>query len=358
VIRYRIDGRLQIQKLSSEINRFQAPIISRLKIMAHLNIAERRLPQDGRIKMRVNQHEIDVRVSIIPMIHGEGIVMRLLDKTRMVFSLTSVGMFPDHYKTFKQLIELPHGILLVTGPTGSGKSTTLYSALNEIKDETLKIITVEDPVEYQQPGISQIQVHSKIGLTFAAALRSILRHDPDVVLIGEMRDLETAESAIQASLTGHLVFSTLHTNDSPSAFTRLIDMGIEPFLVGSTVESVQAQRLVRTICSECKAPHDMPSLDIPADFPQDGPTVHVFKGNGCRACRQSGFKGRTGIYELLVTDDEIREMCVQRVNASNIRNYAVKQGMVTLRQDGWRKVLKGVTTIDEIARVTAGDIVA
>jgi type II secretion system protein E len=358
VIRYRIDGRLQIQKLSSEINRFQAPIISRLKIMAHLNIAERRLPQDGRIKMRVNQHEIDVRVSIIPMIHGEGIVMRLLDKTRMVFSLTSVGMFPDHYKTFKQLIELPHGILLVTGPTGSGKSTTLYSALNEIKDETLKIITVEDPVEYQQPGISQIQVHSKIGLTFAAALRSILRHDPDVVLIGEMRDLETAESAIQASLTGHLVFSTLHTNDSPSAFTRLIDMGIEPFLVGSTVESVQAQRLVRTICSECKVPQDMPSLDIPADFPQDGPTVHVFKGNGCRACRQSGFKGRTGIYELLVTDDEIREMCVQRVNASNIRNYAVKQGMVTLRQDGWRKVLKGVTTIDEIARVTAGDIVA
>ena len=358
IIRYRIDGRLQTQKMPPEINRFQMPIISRLKIMAHLNIAERRLPQDGRIKMRVNQHEIDVRVSIIPMIFGEGIVMRLLDKTRMVFSLTSVGMFPDHHKTFKQLIELPHGILLVTGPTGSGKSTTLYSALNEIKDETLKIITVEDPVEYQQVGISQIQVHSKIGLTFAAALRSILRHDPDVVLIGEMRDLETAESAIQASLTGHLVFSTLHTNDAPSAFTRLIDMGIEPFLVGSTVESVQAQRLVRTVCGECKMTHDMPALDVPADFPQDGPTVHVFKGTGCRACRQSGFKGRTGIYELLVTDDEIREMCVQRVNASQIRNYVVKAGMVTLRQDGWRKVLKGVTTIDEVARVTAGDIVA
>ncbi len=358
IIRYRIDGRLQTQKMPPEINRFQSPIISRLKIMAHLNIAERRLPQDGRIKMRVNQHEIDVRVSIIPMIFGEGIVMRLLDKTRMVFSLTSVGMFPDHHKTFKQLIELPHGILLVTGPTGSGKSTTLYSALNEIKDETLKIITVEDPVEYQQVGISQIQVHAKIGLTFAAALRSILRHDPDVVLIGEMRDLETAESAIQASLTGHLVFSTLHTNDAPSAFTRLIDMGIEPFLVGSTVESVQAQRLVRTVCSECKKPHDMPSLDVPTDFPQDGPVVHLFKGSGCRACRQSGFKGRTGIYELLVTDDEIREMCVQRVNASQIRNYVVKNGMVTLRQDGWRKVLKGVTTIDEVARVTAGDIVA
>jgi general secretion pathway protein E/type IV pilus assembly protein PilB len=357
-IRYRIDGRLQIQKMPPEINMFQMPIISRLKIMAHLNIAERRLPQDGRIKMRVSNHEIDVRVSIIPMIHGEGIVMRLLDKTRMVFSLTSVGMFPDHYKTFKQLIDLPHGILLVTGPTGSGKSTTLYSALNEIKDETLKIITVEDPVEYQQPGISQIQVHSKIGLTFASALRSILRHDPDVVLIGEMRDLETAESAIQASLTGHLVFSTLHTNDAPSAFTRLIDMGIEPFLVGSTVESVQAQRLVRMVCSECKVPHEIPAADVPADFPQDGPTVHVFKGTGCRACRQSGCKGRTGIYELLVTDDEIREMCVQRVNASQIRNYAVKKGMVTLRKDGWRKVLKGVTTIDEVAMVTAGDIVA
>jgi general secretion pathway protein E/type IV pilus assembly protein PilB len=358
-IRYRIDGMLQLQKLPPEINRFQAAIISRIKIMSRLNIAEKRLPQDGRIKMRVHGHEIDVRVSIIPMIHGEGIVMRLLDKTRMVFNLANVGMLPDTYGTFKQLIDRPHGIILVTGPTGSGKTTTLYSALNEIKDETLKIITVEDPVEYHNDGISQIQVHSKIGMTFAAALRSILRHDPDVILIGEMRDLETAESAIQASLTGHLVFSTLHTNDAPSAFTRLIDMGIEPFLVSSTVEGIMAQRLVRTICSECKTPYQPDIKDLPFDFPlkdrNDGPVPTLWKGAGCRACRQTGFRGRSGIYELLVTNDSIRELVVQRVNANLIRHEAMKYGMLTLRQDGWRKVLQGITTLDEIARVTAGD---
>ena len=355
-IRYRIDGILQTQSLPPEINRFQAAIISRIKIMAHLNIAEKRLPQDGRIKMRVQNREIDVRVSIIPMIHGEGIVMRLLDKGRMVFNLANVGMMPEHYKTFKQLIDRPHGIVLVTGPTGSGKSTTLYSALNEIKDETLKIITVEDPVEYQQPGISQIQVASKIGLTFAHSLRSILRHDPDVILIGEMRDLETAESAIQASLTGHLVFSTLHTNDSPSAFTRLIDMGIEPFLVSSTVEGVMAQRLVRTICPECKEKYELPAADVPSDYPRDATVVPLHRGAGCRACRQTGFRGRQGIFELMVTGDTIRELCVQRANASAIRNQALKEGMTTLRQDGWRKVQQGITTIDEVARVTAGDI--
>jgi general secretion pathway protein E/type IV pilus assembly protein PilB len=356
-IRYRIDGLLQIQPLPPEINRFQNAIISRLKIMSHLNIAEKRLPQDGRIKMRVQGREIDVRVSIIPMNFGEGIVMRLLDKGRMTFNLSSVGMLPDTYALFKKLIDLPHGILLVTGPTGSGKSTTLYSALNEIKDETLKIITVEDPVEYQQNGISQIQVHSKIGLTFAAALRSILRHDPDVVLIGEMRDMETAESGIQASLTGHLVFSTLHTNDAPSAFTRLIDMGIEPFLVASTVEGVMAQRLVRTICPDCKVEYE--PHEVPDDFPRegDGP-VRLWHGKGCRACRQSGFRGRTGIYELMVTGDSIRDMVVQRVNASAIRKQALKEGMITLRRDGWRKVQAGITTIDEVARVTAGDIIA
>src|SRR5262245_47701168 len=310
-IRYRVDGILQTQMLPPEITRFQAAIISRIKIMSHLNIAEKRLPQDGRIKMRVQGREIDVRVSIIPMIHGEGIVMRLLDKGRMVFNLANVGMLPDSYATFKRLIDLPHGIILVTGPTGSGKSTTLYSALNEIKDETLKIITVEDPVEYQQPGISQIQVHSKIGLTFAHSLRSILRHDPDVILIGEMRDLETAESAIQASLTGHLVFSTLHTNDAPSAFTRLIDMGIEPFLVGSTVEGVMAQRLVRTICADCKVSFNLPLADLPSDFPvEDRSLGHatLTHGTGCRSCRRTGFRGRTGIHELMVTGDQIREM--------------------------------------------------
>jgi len=360
-IRYRIDGLLQTQVLPPEISRFQSAIISRIKIMARLNIAEKRLPQDGRIKMRVQGREIDVRVSIIPMIHGEGICLRLLDKGRMVFSLANVGMLPDTYGMFRQLIDRPHGILLVTGPTGSGKSTTLYSALNEIKDETLKIITVEDPVEYQQPAISQIQIHHKIGLSFGHALRSILRHDPDVILIGEMRDLETAEAAIQASLTGHLVFSTLHTNDSPSAFTRLIDMGVEPFLVSSTVEGVMAQRLVRTICPECKQPHAHDPKSVPVDFPWDRNGTEPCSlplGTGCRACRQTGFRGRTGIYELMITSDTIRDMVVQRTNAFHIRNQAFKEGMVTLRKDGWRKVLSGVTSIEEVARVTAGDIIA
>jgi general secretion pathway protein E/type IV pilus assembly protein PilB len=360
-IRYRIDGLLQTQMLPPEITVFQSAIISRIKIMSRLNIAEKRLPQDGRIKMRVQGREIDVRVSIIPMIHGEGIVMRLLDKGRMVFNLANVGMLPDVYGTFKKLIDMPHGILLVTGPTGSGKSTTLYSALNEIKDEATKIITVEDPVEYQQPGISQIQTHAKIGLTFAASLRSILRHDPDVILIGEMRDLETAESAIQASLTGHLVFSTLHTNDAPSAFTRLIDMGIEPFLVASTVEGVMAQRLVRTICKDCKEEWVIDVKEIPQDFPgldlAAGTHPTLWRGKGCKSCRNSGFRGRTGIHELMVNTDRIKEMTVQRINATVIRHEALKSGMITLRADGWRKVLKGITSIDEVARVTAGDII-
>jgi general secretion pathway protein E/type IV pilus assembly protein PilB len=359
-IRYRVDGLLQTQNLPPEINRFQAAIISRIKIMSRLNIAEKRLPQDGRIKMRVQGREIDVRVSIIPMIHGEGIVMRLLDKGRMVFDLKNVGMLDDIYGTFKMLINRPHGIVLVTGPTGSGKSTTLYSALNEIKNEALKIITVEDPVEYQQPGISQIQVHHKIGLTFAHSLRSILRHDPDVILIGEMRDLETAESGIQASLTGHLVFTTLHTNDAPSAFTRLIDMGVEPFLVSSTVEGVMAQRLVRTICPDCKVPFKPEVNELPFDFPladlNKGPAPVIYKGAGCRSCRQTGYRGRTGIHELMVTGDVIRELVSQRVNANVIRHEAIKGGMITLRKDGWRKVLMGITTVDEVARVTAGDL--
>jgi len=379
-IRYRIDGLLQQQNLPQEINRFQLAIVSRLKIMARLNIAEKRLPQDGRIKMKVAGREIDVRVSIIPMVHGEGVVMRLLDKGRMAFNLKSCGMLPDIYGTFKQLIDRPHGIVLVTGPTGSGKSTTLYSALNEIKDETTKIITVEDPVEYQQEGISQIQTHAKIGMTFGHALRSILRHDPDVILVGEIRDMETAEMAIQASLTGHMVFSTLHTNDAPSAFTRMIDMGVEPFLVSSTVEGVMAQRLVRTVCPECKTAFVPDQDDLPMDFPlrRGGPkpaadvaiqqgviemmgaaAAHngsLWKGVGCRACRQSGYRGRTGIHELLVNNDVIKELIVQRVNSGVIRHEALKAGMITLRQDGWRKVLNGTTTTDEVGRVTAGDI--
>jgi general secretion pathway protein E/type IV pilus assembly protein PilB len=354
-IRYRIDGILQSQKMHAAIGRFQSAIITRLKIMSRLNIAEKRLPQDGRIKMRLHNREIDVRVSIIPMIHGEGICLRLLDKSRMVFNLANVGMLPDTYQTFRRLIDRPHGIVLVTGPTGSGKTTTLYSGLNEIKSDTDKIITVEDPVEYHNEGISQIQVHAKIGLTFAACLRSILRHDPDVILIGEMRDMETAESAIQASLTGHLVFSTLHTNDAPSAFTRLIDMGVEPFLVASTVEGVMAQRLVRSICSECKEEYKPDLLELPDDFPKDKASV-LYRGRGCRACHKTGFRGRAGIFELMVTGETIREMCVQRTNASAIRKQALKEGMITLRQDGWRKVLQGMTTIEEVARVTAGDV--
>ena len=361
-IRYRIDGLLQIQRLPEGINRWQNAIVSRLKIMARLNIAEKRLPQDGRIKMKVQGREVDVRVSIIPMVHGEGIVMRLLDKGRMVFNLKNIGFVEDYDKKFRQLIDRPHGIVIVTGPTGSGKSTTLYSALNEVKDETTKIITVEDPVEYQQAGICQIQTHAKIGLTFAAALRSILRHDPDVVLIGEMRDLETAESAIQASLTGHLVFSTLHTNDAPSAFTRLIDMKVEPFLVASTVEGILAQRLVRTICPDCKTPYDPAGTEeLPIDFPKadaitGAPWQSVFKGEGCRNCRNSGYRGRTGIHELLVNSDLIRDLIVQKVNASVIRMEALKQGMRTLRQDGFLKCIRGTTTLDEVGRTTAGDI--
>ncbi len=379
-IRYRIDGLLQKQNLPPEIDRFAMAIVSRIKIMARLNIAEKRLPQDGRIKMRVQGREIDVRVSIIPMIHGESVVMRLLDKGRMAFSLKSCGMLPDIYGTFKQLIDRPHGIVLVTGPTGSGKSTTLYSALNEIKDETTKIITVEDPVEYNQEGISQIQTHTKIGLTFGHALRSILRHDPDVILVGEIRDKETAEMAIQASLTGHMVFSTLHTNDAPSAFTRMIDMGVEPFLVSSTVEGVMAQRLVRTVCQDCKKLYVPEPEEMPLDFPlrkgalKPAPDIAIqqgmvemmgagatgdgtlWKGTGCRSCRQSGYRGRTGIHELLVNNDVIKDLIGQRVNSGVIRHEALKGGMITLRQDGWRKVLNATTTIDEVARTTAGDV--
>lgn len=354
VIRFRVDGLLRIQPVSQEINYFQAAIISRLKIMAKLNIAEKRLPQDGRIKMRVQGREIDVRMSIIPMMHGEGIVLRILDKSRMVFNLKNVGLSSEMSKTFHELIGLPHGIILVTGPTGSGKTTTLYSALNEIKDPTIKIITVEDPVEYQTPGINQIQVHSKIGLTFAAGLRSILRHDPDVILIGEIRDGETANAAIQASLTGHLVFSTLHTNDAAGAFTRLVDMGVEPYLAASTVEGVMAQRLVRILCPACKTAFRPTEDDVPADFPRPLPEV-LYQPVGCRQCRETGFKGRQGIFELLRTDEGIRQLCIERASTVQIVSYGLRCGLITLRQDGWRKVLAGQTTIDEVTRITKPD---
>jgi general secretion pathway protein E/type IV pilus assembly protein PilB len=353
-IRYRVDGLLRVQPVPQEIHQFYKAIITRLKIMARLNIAEKRLPQDGRIELRVGGREIDVRMSIIPMLHGEGVVLRILDKGRMVFNLANVGM-PDSIKLpFYELINMPHGIVLVTGPTGSGKSTTLYSALNEIKDPTLKIITVEDPVEYHMSGINQIQVHSKIGLTFAAGLRSILRHDPDVILIGEIRDYETAESAIQASLTGHLVFSTLHTNDSASAFTRLIDMGVEPYLCASTVEGVLAQRLVRRLCPKCKVAYRPGDEDVPTDFPRPLPEV-LFKPGNCRDCRDTGYSGRVGIFELLRTDDAVRQLCIERASSTQIRHVALRNGLITLRQCGYDLVIQGVTSVDEVVRITKGD---
>ncbi len=355
VIRYRIDGILHTQPVPPEINHFRAAIISRLKIMAKLNIAEKRLPQDGRIKIRVKGREVDVRVSVIPMIHGESLVMRILDKGAMKFELRSLGMSAETYKTFRQLISLPHGIILVTGPTGSGKTTTLYSSLIEINDPTTKIITTEDPVEYQLPGINQIQVHPKIGLTFAHSLRSILRHDPDVVLVGEIRDLETAENAIQASLTGHLVFSTLHTNDAAGAFTRMGDMGVEPFLVASTVEGIMAQRLVRRLCS-CARPVDLNDLELPDDFPHDLMTDQpILAPVGCRECRDVGYRGRMGIYELLVTTNELRQMAHDRVSTWEIKKAAMAGGMKTLRDDGWLKVIEGKTSVDEVLRITKGD---
>jgi general secretion pathway protein E/type IV pilus assembly protein PilB len=289
------------------------------------------------------------------MLHGEGVVMRLLDKSRMSFDLKAVGMPPTVMKIYRQLIDLPHGIVLVTGPTGSGKSTTLYSALNEIKDPTVKIITVEDPVEYQMDGISQIQVHSRIGLTFAAGLRSILRHDPDVVLIGEIRDGETAQAAIQASLTGHLVFSTLHTNDAPSAFTRLVDMGVEPYLVASTVEGILAQRLVRRLCAHCKVATPIDKVELPVDFPRDLTSV-VYEPKGCRECRDTGYAGRIGVFELLRTDPIVQRMCVEQKSSTEIRDYALRAGMTTLRSSGWEQVAAGVTSIEEVVRLTRGDL--
>jgi general secretion pathway protein E len=357
-IRYRIDGMLHPQPIPPEISRFQAAMISRLKIMARLNIAEKRLPQDGRIKLRVSGREIDVRVSVIPMLHGEGIVMRLLDKGRMEFSLEALGMEHDLHVRYSELIRMPHGIVLVTGPTGSGKTTTLYSSLLEIKDESTKIITTEDPVEYQLEGINQIQVHPKIGLTFAASLRSILRHDPDIVLVGEIRDMETAENAIQASLTGHMVFSTLHTNDAPSAYTRLVDMGVEPFLVASTVEAVMAQRLVRTLCMKCREAYRPTREDLPKDFLWDEYERRgqpLYRPRGCRGCRQLGFEGRQGIFELCVTTDAVRQLAHDRSSSWEIRQAARKDGMRTLREDAWLKVLSGITTVDEVLRVTKSD---
>jgi general secretion pathway protein E len=349
-VRYRVDGMLRLQPMPPEIQRFRAAIVSRLKIMAKLNIAEKRLPQDGRIRLTVRGRDIDVRVSVIPMVHGEGVVMRLLDRSRSALSLDAV-QFPDQIRqAWDELIRRPHGLLLVTGPTGSGKTTTLYSSLCEIRRPDLKIITVEDPVEYNLKSISQIQVQSQIGLTFAAGLRSILRHDPDVVLIGEVRDSETATSAIQASLTGHLVFSTIHTNDAASAFTRLVDMGVEPYLVSSTVEGVLAQRLVRRLCGTCRIAFQPTPDQLPPDLPHANSDV-LYTAAGCRECHHSGYQGRVAIFELLTNNSRIRRLCMDQAPASEIRSVAIENGMQTLRQMAWQRVLAGETSLEELIRV-------
>lgn len=353
-IRYRIDGVLQDIPVPSQIKRFQPAIVSRVKILSHLNIAEKRLPQDGRIKIRLKQHEIDVRVSIIPMLHGEAVVMRLLRQDCSLMNVTELGMPERELRMFRNILEMPHGIVLVTGPTGSGKTTTLYSALNEINDAVRKIVTIEDPIEYQLRGVNQIQVSEKSGLSFARGLRAILRHDPDVVLIGEIRDHETAQIAVQASLTGHLVFSTLHTNDAPGAATRLIDMGVEPYLVASSLEAVLAQRLVRVLCPHCKQIDDSPRAAAIAERIFNGAAERppIYRAAGCRNCRQTGYMGRHGIFEMMGMNQDIRQLILKSISSGEIRQAALKYGLRTLNDDGWRLVGMGITTPEEVMRVT------
>jgi general secretion pathway protein E/type IV pilus assembly protein PilB len=351
-IRYRIDGMLQDVPVPAQIKRFQPAIVSRIKILSALNIAEKRLPQDGRIKIRVKGSEVDVRISVIPMIHGEAVVMRLLRQDAEMMRLEDLGMAEREERLFRHVLSLPHGIALVTGPTGSGKTTTLYSALNEINDSVRKIITIEDPVEYQLKGINQIQVAEKAGMTFARGLRSILRHDPDVVLVGEIRDEETAQIAVQASLTGHLVFSTLHTNDAPGALTRLVDMGVEPYLVASSLESVLAQRLVRTLCPECKVLDQSARTQALRERVEALRAAVIYSPGGCRACRQTGFQGRRAVFEMMGMTPEIRQLLLRNTSSGEFKEVARRDGMTTLTEDGWRMVCAGFTCPDEVLRVS------
>jgi general secretion pathway protein E len=351
IARFRIDGILYniltIQK------RFQASIASRVKIMSGLNIAEKRLPQDGGIRIKIGGRDVDIRVSIVPTAFGERIVLRLLYRESALLPLDQIGFSGTTLSRFKDLIERPHGIILVTGPTGSGKTTTLYAALSKINSPDKNIITIEDPIEYQLKGIGQIQVNPKIQLTFAAGLRSVLRQDPDVILVGEIRDGETAEIAIQAALTGHLVFSTLHTNDAAGAVTRLIDMKIEPFLISSSVMAILAQRLVRVLCKECREPYQISPAEITElEIKRDVEGTSVYRAKGCESCFQSGYLGRTAIYELLHMDDEMRHLIMKNSDASMIKALAMERGMTTLRQDGADKILKGITSVEEVVRVT------
>jgi len=353
-IRYRIDGVLHTTNVPPEIRRFHAAIVSRIKILSNLNIAEKRLPQDGGFKIKAQNRDIDLRVSIIPTAFGGAVVMRILDKQSVLLSLDQLGLIDEALAGVQHLISQPYGIILVTGPTGSGKTTTLYGALNTIRSDAIKILTIEDPIEYYLDGISQVQIKPHIGLTFASALRSFLRHDPDVILVGEIRDLDTAEVAINASLTGHLVFSTLHTNDAVTATTRLLDMGVEPFLVSSAISGVLAQRLVRRICKECRQEYIPEKADVPADFKVEK-GQKLYRGAGCRDCRNSGYRGRVGIFEMLMITDQLRELIVQRRSATDLQAVARKDGLKLMREDGWSKVLAGMTTVEEIVRVTKTD---
>jgi general secretion pathway protein E len=355
-VRFRVDGVLH--DISSLPKAQVAALVSRLKIMANLNIAERRLPQDGQSRIKIGQNLVDIRVSVVPTSGGERVVLRLLDKGSGELGLSDIGLSPEVLDRLRELIRLAHGIILLTGPTGSGKTTTLYAAMTELNSQERNILTVEDPIEYQLPGVGQMQVKPKIGLTFANCLRHILRQDPDVIMIGEIRDLETAEIAIQASLTGHLVLSTLHTNDSASAVTRLIDMGIEPYLISSSVVAVIAQRLLRVICPECKRPY-RPSGQAISLWGENGGSSTIgtiggqlYKGAGCENCLETGYLGRTGICELLTIDDDIKELISTRCGSHVIKNAAVQKGMSTLREDGLRKALAGETALEEVCRVT------
>ena len=356
-IRNRIDGILHQIPLPPQLKRFQAALISRIKVMSGMNISEKRLPQDGRINVRIKGEEIDIRVSTVPTVYGESVSLRLLTRGKIFLSLDKLGFLPAEENAIREIIVKPHGIFLVTGPTGSGKSTSLYAFLSSINSVQKRIITVEEPVEYELKGINQIAVRPEIGLTFAMGLRHILRQDPNVIMVVEIRDLETAEIAIRASLTGHLVFSTLHTNDAPSAFTRLIDMGIEPFLVASSVEAVQAQRLVRTICPHCKTEQKVDRDYLrKISFPEaDIETAKFWHGRGCEECRQFGYQGRKGIYELLLVSEVLRPLIMNRASATTIAQRAIEGGMRTLRTDGWNKVKAGVTTIEEVLRVTQAE---
>ena len=352
-VRYRIDGIMQ--EVSSPPAHLHASIASRIKVMSRMDIGETRLPQDGRFDFKYETRMIDVRVSSFPTIYGEAMVLRLLDKQSMAISLTDIGFGEENMKKFELLVKRPYGIILVTGPTGSGKTTTLYATLNHILSPERNIVTVEDPVEYEMPGIRQCQVNVKAGLVFATALRSILRQDPDVILVGEIRDMETGGVAIEAALTGHLVFSTLHTNDSPGALTRLIDMGVEPFLISSATAGVIAQRLVRKICPNCKVEVEIPEETLKEFASFQGKKYTFYHGKGCKACHGSGYRGRTAIFELLTLNDEIRNMIVTRTATGLIKQAAIRNGLRTLREDGMQKVIAGETTLDEVMRVTQLD---